>query len=124
VSTLYLLVGAAGAIGAPARYVVDVVIQDRRDGAFPLGTLVINGTGAFLLGVITGLALHHGLSRPARIGLGTGLCGAYTTFSTFSYETIRLLEEGSGWEAALNIASSLAVGLVAGAVGLALALAA
>ena len=58
-----------------------------------IATLAINVTGSFLLGVVTGLGLDHGFPRTARIVLGVGFCGAYTTFSTFTYETVELLEE-------------------------------
>jgi CrcB protein len=119
--TLALLMLAA-AVGAPLRYVVDQTIQHRWPGAFPAGTLTINITGSLLLGLLTGLAAHHGLSPQALTVLGTGLLGSYTTFSTFSYETIRLLEDGAVAEATLNVAASLALGLAAAAAGLGLAL--
>jgi CrcB protein len=109
----------AGAGGAVARFVLDRAVADRARGVFPWGTLVINVTGSLLLGLITGLALHHGLSRSARIVLGTGFCGAYTTFSTFTFETVRLVEEGAGAEAVRNAAGTLAAGAVAAALGLA-----
>jgi fluoride exporter len=117
-----LLVMAAAAVGAPLRYIVDQAVQHRREGAFPLGTFVINITGSLLLGLLTGLARHHGLSATTLTVLGTGLLGAYTTFSTFSYETVRLLEDGALYEATLNIAASLAVGLAVAAAGLGLTL--
>src|SRR6185295_6531044 len=85
---------AAGAVGAPLRYLVDIAITERTKGTFPWATFVINVSGSFLLGLLTVLGLHHGLPKSARVVLGTGFCGAYTTFSTFSYETVRLLEEG------------------------------
>jgi CrcB protein len=110
---------AAGAGGAVARYLLDRAVADRTAGAFPWGTFVINVTGSLLLGVITGLALHHGLSRTTRIVLGTGFCGAYTTFSTFSFETIRLVEEGALAEAFRNAAGTLVAGAAAAALGLA-----
>jgi CrcB protein len=110
---------AAGAGGAVARYLLDRAVADRTAGAFPWGTFVINVTGSLLLGVITGLALHHGLSRTSRIVLGTGFCGAYTTFSTFSFETIRLVEEGALPEAFRNAAGTLVAGAAAAALGLA-----
>lgn len=117
-----LLVMAAAAVGAPLRYVIDQAVQHRRGGVFPLGTLTINATGSLLLGVLTGLAHHHGLPTLALTALGTGLLGAYTTFSTFCYETVRLLEDGAVLQATLNIAISLAVGLAAAAAGLGLTL--
>jgi CrcB protein len=119
--TLALLMLAA-AVGAPLRYVVDQAIQHRFPGAFPAGTLTINVSGSLLLGLLTGLAAHHGLAPQAVTVLGTGLLGAYTTFSTFSYETIRLLEDGAVAEATLNVVGSLALGLAAAAAGLGLAL--
>jgi CrcB protein len=110
---------AAGAGGAVARYLLDRAVADRTAGAFPWGTFVINVTGSLLLGVITGLALHHGLSRTTRIVLGTGFCGAYTTFSTFSFETVRLVEEGALAEAFRNTTGTLVAGAAAAALGLA-----
>ncbi|MGZ4690939.1 MAG: fluoride efflux transporter CrcB [Acidimicrobiia bacterium] len=113
-----LLIG--GAIGAPARYLLDGFVQDRAHGVFPWGTFVINATGSLILGLITGLAMYHGLGDLPKIAIGTGFCGAYTTFSTFSYETVRLLEEGSVGLAAGNVFGSVAAGLAAAALGLAL----
>jgi len=112
---------AAGALGAPLRYLVDIAITERTKGTFPWATFVINVTGAFMLGLLTGLGLHHGLSKTARVVLGTGFCGAYTTFSTFTYETVRLLEEGDPFAAAKNAAGTLVVAALAGAAGLAAA---
>jgi len=128
---MYLVVATAGAVGAPARYLLDIAVHERRDHrvlarsrarTFPLGTFIVNATGSFVLGLVVGLALHHGLSPTARAAAGTGFCGAYTTFSAFSYETVHLVEKGSLGTAALNVAGSLGVGLVAAALGLGLAL--
>ena len=80
----------------------------------------VNVTGSLLLGLITGLALHHGLARTTRIVLGPGFCGAYTTFSTFSFETVRLVEEGAVAEAFRNAAGTLVIGAAAAGLGLAL----
>ena len=110
----------AGAIGAVLRYLVDGLIGDRTDSVLPWGILAVNVSGSFVLGLITGLALHHGLGRTPRIVIGTGFCGAFTTFSTFAYETVRLMETGRRREALANVALSLALGLVAAAAGLAL----
>src|SRR5581483_11913026 len=96
-------------------------VQQRARGVFPWGTFVINMTGSFLLGLLTGLSLHHGLGRVPKTLLGTGFCGAYTTFSTFSYETVRLVEDGALLEALLNALASLGVGLLAAAAGLGIA---
>jgi fluoride exporter len=100
-----------GAIGAPLRYLTDLFVQSRRDSVFPWGTFIVNVTGSLVLGVVAGLAT--GLTLPSWVLplVGTGLCGALTTFSTFGYETIRLLEEGSTLAAATNSLASLGVGL-------------
>ena len=83
---------------------------------------MINVSGSFVLGLVTGLSLHHGLSAHALSLIGTGICGGYTTFSTFNVETVRLAEDGSYLEAAANVGGSLAAGLIAAAAGLGLAL--
>jgi CrcB protein len=116
-----LAVALASAVGAPARYLVDRFVALRNKGGFPWGTLVINVTGAFALGALVGMGAHHGLSKQALAILGTGFCGAYTTFSTFSVETVRLVEERAFEKACLNVAVSLGAGLLAGAAGLGLA---
>jgi CrcB protein len=108
----------AAGIGAPARYVVDGWVQDRIGGLFPWGTFVVNITGCFVLGVITGLALYHGMNPTTRTVLGTGGLGAYTTFSTFTFETVRLAEDGALETAVRNVAASLVVGLAAASLGL------
>lgn len=112
---------AAGAVGAPLRYAVDGWVADRTDGAFPWGTFLINVTGSFLLGFLTGLGLYHAFPKSPRVVLGTGFCGAYTTFSTFTFETIRLAEEGAVSEALRNAAGTLVAGAAAAALGLVLA---
>ena len=116
-----LFVAFASAVGAPARYLVDRFVAARNRGAFPWGTLVINVTGAFVLGVLVGMGAHHGWSKQAVAILGTGFCGAYTTFSTFSVETVRLVEERAFAKAVMNVGVSLLAGLLAGAAGLGLA---
>lgn len=112
----------AGAAGALARYLLDGFVQDRTAGAFPWGTFVINVSGAFAIGLLTGAALYHGFPSTPRIVLGTGFCGAYTTFSTFTFESVRLLEEDARTEALLNVAGNLVVAVAAAAAGLALAM--
>jgi CrcB protein len=106
---------AAAAIGAPLRYIAERAIPGRA------GTFVVNVSGSLLLGVLTGLVLYHSFPKTARVVLGVGFCGAYTTFSGFTYETARLVEEGAIREALGNsIATVLVCGLAAAA-GLALA---
>ncbi|WP_249159941.1 fluoride efflux transporter CrcB [Actinospica acidithermotolerans] len=119
---LAILVGLAAALGALARYLLDQFVGTRWESAFPWGTWVINVSGSFILGLITGLAVHHGLNAHVVSVLGTGVCGGYTTFSTFNFETIRLTEDGSLAGSLGNIAGSIASGLLAGAAGLGLAL--
>lgn len=114
-------VAAGGVVGAPTRYALDQWVNSRTEGLFPWGTFLINATGAFLLGFISGLALYDGLGHLPVAVVGTGFCGAYTTFSTFSYETVRLIEEGTVEAAVRNMAGSLVLGLAAAAAGIALA---
>jgi CrcB protein len=118
-----VVVAAGGAVGAPARYFVDRVVSTSYDGDLPWGILVVNVSGSLLLGLLTGLAMHGHLASLALTLLGTGFCGAYTTFSTFSYETVRLAESGQWFEAAMNIGMSVVAGLAGAAAGLALGLA-
>lgn len=120
-NTAWLAFLVAAAVGAPARYLIDGVVQDGTEDAFPWGTLVVNVSGCLLLGVITGLGLYHGLGTTTRTVLGSGGMGAYTTFSTFSFETVRLAEEGGVNPALRNVALSFLVSLAAAAFGLALA---
>ena len=112
---------AAAAIGAPARFLVDEFVQHATGRAFPWGTSVINVTGSLLLGFLSGLVLYHAVSPDVRLVLGTGFCGAYTTFSTFSFETVRLIETGRSRAALGNVAVSTGAALLAAAAGLALA---
>jgi fluoride exporter len=110
----------AAAIGAPARYVIDGFVQNHTEGSFPWGTFVVNISGCLALGTITGLGLYHSLDATTRVVVGTGGMGAYTTFSTFTFETVRLAEEGATVEALRNVAASFIVGLAAASAGLAL----
>ncbi len=93
---MLLAIALAGGMGAVARFMVDGYMQERLDWPFPLGTFVINTTGSLLLGFLTGLALHVGFPRLPYAFLATGFCGAYTTFSTFGYETAGLIEGALG----------------------------
>ncbi len=111
----------AAAIGAPARYLIDGLVQDHTDGVFPWGTFVVNVSGCLILGVISGMGLYHGLGTTTRTVLGTGAMGAYTTFSTFTFESVRLAEEGAINEAVRNVVATLIVGLAAAGTGLVLA---
>lgn len=117
-------VAVAGAIGAPARYLLDGYVRGRTEGAFPWGTFWVNATGSLLLGVITGAGLYHAFSGTPRIVLGTGFCGAFTTFSTFAHDTVSLAADEAPRLAWANALASVAVGCGAAALGLALAAAA
>ncbi|MBB5925720.1 fluoride efflux transporter CrcB [Streptomyces echinatus] len=113
----WLLVVAGAVIGAPLRYLTDRAVQARHDSVFPWGTYVVNVSGCLVLGLLTG-AVSAGAAGPQlRLLLGTGLCGALTTYSTFSYETLRLSEAGSGIYAAVNVVASVAAGLAAAFAG-------
>jgi CrcB protein len=116
--TTVLLVAIGGAIGAPLRYLIDLTVAGRRDVVFPWGTFAVNVAGSFVLGLVVGGVSARG-GPPWLLSLvGTGLCGALTTFSTFAYETLRLAEDGSWTLAARNVASSVIVGYAACALGL------
>jgi CrcB protein len=116
-----LLVALGAMVGAPLRYFTDRAVQGRHDSVFPWGTLVVNVVGSFILGVIAGGAAAGGVSDAVLAAVGTGFCGALTTYSTFGYETVRLTESGSRLHALLNIALSLAAGLASAWLGLVLA---
>ncbi len=118
---MLLAIALAGAIGAVARFVADGYLRERLDAPFPVGTFVINTTGSLLLGFLTGLALHVGFPRLPYAFLATGFCGAYTTFSTFSYETVRLAQANARRLAVAYVLCSLVAGLVAAGLGLSLA---
>jgi fluoride exporter len=107
----WLLVVLGAAVGAPLRYLTDRAVGRRHDSAFPWGTFTVNVAGCLILGLLTG-AVTAG-AAPSRLQplLGTGLCGALTTYSTFSYETLRLAEGGSRGYAAANVIASVAAGL-------------
>lgn len=115
---LVVAVGLAGGVGAVARLVLDGVLRARVRVAFPLGTTVINVTGSFLLGLVTGLALAHGLPPEWRAVLGTGFLGGYTTFSTASYETVRLAQQRRYRAALVNGVGMLLLALAAAGLGL------
>lgn len=120
-ATDLILVGLGGSAGAVARFVLDGVIRSRVRGRIPAGTVTINVTGSLLLGVLTGLVLYHGAPSRLTTIVGTGFCGGYTTFSTASFETVRLVQDRAYVPALVNGAVTLFGALGAGAVGLVLA---
>jgi CrcB protein len=106
-------VALGAAVGAPLRYLMDRWVQARHGSGFPWGTLTVNVAGSLLLGFLTGLPAGHAVSAV----LGTGFCGALTTYSTFSYETLRLTQDGRRRYAAANVLLSLTAGLAAAYLG-------
>lgn len=114
----WLLVALGAAVGAPARYLIDRGVQARAGGAFPYGTLSVNITGSLLLGILIGSA--DGASSDLVLLAGVGFCGAFTTYSTFSYETLRLAEDGRVVAAVANMVGSVLPALGAAAAGVAL----
>ena len=120
---IVLAVLAGGMLGAPARYLADRMIQGRHDSVFPWGTFAVNICGSAVLGLLLGAQSHLGLPAAAFALLGTGFCGGLTTFSTFGYETLRLLEDGALGEAGVNVLGSLAVAVLFAWLGFRLALA-
>ncbi len=114
----FVLVAMGGAAGAVARHAAGLLAARYFGGSFPVGTLVVNVAGSFLLGVLLGLSERHALGGSARLALGTGLCGALTTFSTFGVETIRLVERGHWEMAAASVGGNLILGFGAAGAGL------
>ncbi|WP_020674138.1 fluoride efflux transporter CrcB [Amycolatopsis nigrescens] len=112
-----LLVALGAAVGAPARYLIDRAVQARHESGFPWGTLTVNVTGCLLLGLLTGLPASPEVAALA----GTGFCGALSTYSTFGYETLRLLSSRAWLMAGLNVVLSLTAGLGAAYCGLVIA---
>jgi CrcB protein len=109
-----VVVAAGAAVGAPLRYITDRAVQSRHESAFPYGTLVVNVVASLVLGLVTGA----GHLSPTMLALvGTGFCGALSTYSTYSYETVRLAEDGRWTQAGLNVSVSLALGLAAASLG-------
>lgn len=118
--TLY--VGLFGALGCVARYLLSSRIHEVAAGPLPFGTLAVNGIGSLLIGLLMGGDLHHPvLGGDLRIGLAVGFLGGFTTFSTFSYETVRLLENGSAGAAFFNVLLNVVLCLLAAWVGILLA---
>ncbi len=114
-----LLVGLGGFAGAISRYLVDGLVSDRTGGGFPWGTLVVNATGSFLLGLLFAMTAERAI-LPAEIRgpVMIGFIGAYTTFSTYMLESWILIEGGSYLPALANLGGSIVIGLVAVAAGL------
>ncbi|QKW07649.1 fluoride efflux transporter CrcB [Streptomyces sp. NA04227] len=116
----WLLVLAGAVVGAPLRYLTDRAVQSRHDSVFPWGTFTVNVIGSLVLGTLTGAVTAGAADSDLALLLGTGLCGALTTYSTFSYETLRLSESGARLFALANVAATLVAGLLAVFAGVAL----
>lgn len=112
-----LLIAIGAAIGAPARFLTDRAVQSRHDSVFPWGTFIVNITGSALLGFLAALPGHGAAGTIT----GTAFCGAFTTYSTFSYETLRLVEDRAHLFAALNVVASIIAALGAAYFGMAIA---
>jgi CrcB protein len=111
-----LLVIAGAAVGAPLRFATDRIVQSRHATGFPWGTFTVNVVGSFVLGVVVGAAASPWLTAL----VGTGFCGALTTYSTFGYETVQLAAGGSRVFAVFNALGSIMAGLGAAGLGLAI----
>ncbi|KDN87675.1 fluoride efflux transporter CrcB [Kitasatospora cheerisanensis] len=117
----WLLVIVGAAVGAPLRYLTDRAVQARHDTVFPWGTFAVNVSGSLVLGLLTGAVAAGAASSQLQLLVGTGFCGALTTYSTFSYETLRLAESGAAFYAVMNAAGSVAAGLGSAFTGWAIA---
>lgn len=113
------LVGIAGALGALTRYLIGRVVVERARSTFPWATLLINVTGAFLIGLIAGLTSRRVLNPLAQTVLATGFLGGYTTFSTMSWECVQLLRGGNRLQGILYLGGNVFPGLLAALLGLA-----
>ena len=115
---LFAAIAVAGGLGAVARMVVDGLIKSRMGGAIPWGTIAINVSGSLLLGFAAGLAAGQMLPEEWFLIVGTGFLGGYTTFSTASFETVRLVQERAWAASAISALGTLVSATVAAGVGL------
>ncbi len=118
---LFVYIGLCGALGCLSRYLVSGWVYGLFGTVFPVGTLAVNVAGSFLLGLAAEGLRGSLLSQDLRMGITVGFMGGFTTFSTFSFETIRLLEEGSFLHAGLNVLLNVVVCIVFAALGITLA---
>ncbi|MGH7532251.1 MAG: fluoride efflux transporter CrcB [Gemmatimonadales bacterium] len=119
---LWLFVALGGLVGSLARYFLGTAVQGWVGAGFPAGTMVVNITASFLIGLIMQYSVESSAITPeVRILLTTGFCGGYSTFSTFSWESVRLLQDGEWARAGLYVGGSLCISLVATFLGIAAA---
>jgi CrcB protein len=109
------MIALGAALGAPARYLTDRALQSRHETVFPWGTLTVNLVASFVLGIVVAAGSH--VSTTLALFLGTGFCGALSTYSTLSYETLRLVQDGARFYAVANVAVTLFAGVGAAALG-------
>lgn len=115
---LTLEVGLAGSLGALSRYFLGRIIAERVSKEFPLGTLLINVSGSFVIGLLFALAARNMISSTLQLILATGFLGGYTTFSTMSWEIVQLARGGERTASLLYLVGSVVLGLAAAALGL------
>ncbi len=115
-----LCISVAGGAGAVGRFVTDGFIRTVLGRNFPWGTLIINVVGSFILGIVTGTVLYRHGSSTIKLIMGTGFCGGFTTFSTASFEAVRLIEEKRYGAVAVQVVGNCGLALLAAAAGLAL----
>jgi fluoride exporter len=116
VNVSWVVLGAAA--GAPLRYLTDRAVQARHPSAFPWGTFAVNVVASLVLGFITGALAAGVVSHQVQLLVGTGLCGTLSTYSTFSYESVRLVEQGKAFLAMANVVASVTAGVGAAFLGI------
>jgi CrcB protein len=116
------VVALAGGFGAIGRYILDSVIARRFGRIAPVGTMSVNALGSLILGIVAGVVAHHGVPARFESVIGVGFCGGLTTFSTASFETVRLLREGFSRVSLASAIGGVSLSCVAGAIGLGIAL--
>lgn len=119
---MVLWISLAGGVGALSRFIADGLIRTVLGRQFPCGTLLINISGSFILGIVTGLALDQHLGAHTKLIIGTGFCGGFTTFSTASFEAVRLVEERRILAAVLQVFGNAILSILAAGLGIILAI--
>lgn len=114
----FIFLAFCGGLGATTRFFLDGLVKQRTRSALPWGTITINLSGSFLLGLLTGLVLHHVAAPEWQLIIGTGFLGGYTTFSTASFETIKLIQTGKIATALVNSFGTLTGSVLAALLGL------